>query len=109
MGPTFQIAVEFSSDSPFTRQRLNDAEELLHADLESGLLCGHEAAGSAARLLIVTSRPDECVAEIAQRLEPLEMTARRAERRALQPDPHDRLIPIGEWCHLEITLIPHGE
>jgi hypothetical protein len=108
-GPTFQIAVEFSSDSPFTDQRLNEAEQLLHAELGTGLLCGHEAIGPAARLLIVTSTPDECVSEIMQLLEPLEMTARRAVRRALQPDPYDRLIPIGEWCRFEITLVPHGQ
>ena len=84
--PTFLIAVEFPSSSPFARQRLNKAEELLHLELQSGLLCGHEAAGSAARFLITTSRPDECVAEI-----------------------NARVIPVGGSCRLEITLVPHGE
>ena len=84
--PTFQIAVEFPSNSAFTLQRLHKAEELLHLELQSGLLCGHEAAGSAARLLVTTSHPDECAAEIS-----------------------DRVGPIGGSCHLEITLVPHGE
>jgi hypothetical protein len=79
---------------------------MLREELQSGFIATREIDGKSAWIFVVTSSPEDCLNEITRLLRWIGVAPMGAASQPLQPDPWDRVIPIGKLERLDVGAPP---
>lgn len=102
----YRLAEEFPGETPQDKQQALEAEELLREELWTGLVSGRESGKEYSRILVLTSAPLPCLADIRRRLRWMQMTPTGASQQPVHETRAGELMPDGPPEPMEFDSAP---